>query len=309
VKIFLSWSGARSRAMAEALRGWLPLVLHYVEPWSSGRDIPAGERWSAEISSELEKTNFGIICLTKDNLSAPWIMFEAGAISKAVSIASVCPYLLGADNTDITSTEPLAQFQAKKAEKGSTLELVQSINKKSATAVEEPQLEKLFEVLWPQLEQKLADIPGGTAQPDRPARSQPEILEELVETIRTVDRRLDQLENTMGLMQRAALAEGPAMLRQMSRRKTSRKPISIRIALRGTQYEEGSEFSFVPSLSGSFAEEVAELLGLDPDTASIGWELRDPKTNKELTFYDAGQIYSHFGDSPPVLLLQEGIPF
>lgn len=32
MKIFLGWSGERSKALAEAMREWLPLVLHYVEP-------------------------------------------------------------------------------------------------------------------------------------------------------------------------------------------------------------------------------------------------------------------------------------
>jgi hypothetical protein len=35
VKIFISWSGDRSHQLAQALHGWLPLVLPYVEPWLS----------------------------------------------------------------------------------------------------------------------------------------------------------------------------------------------------------------------------------------------------------------------------------
>jgi hypothetical protein len=79
VKVFISWSGERSWMMAEALRGWLPLVLYYVKPWVSGKDIQAGERWSLEVGKELEESNFGILCLTKDNLDAGWMLFEAGA--------------------------------------------------------------------------------------------------------------------------------------------------------------------------------------------------------------------------------------
>lgn len=32
MKVFISWSGERSQALAQALRDWLPLVLHFVEP-------------------------------------------------------------------------------------------------------------------------------------------------------------------------------------------------------------------------------------------------------------------------------------
>jgi TIR domain len=101
VKVFLSWSGERSRIMAAALRDWLPLVLYYVRPWVSGKDIQAGERWSLEVGKKLEESNFGILCLTKDNLNAPWMLFEAGALSKAISTAAVCPYILDAEFREI----------------------------------------------------------------------------------------------------------------------------------------------------------------------------------------------------------------
>src|ERR1044071_5524752 len=101
MKIFLSWSGERSKSVALALRAWMPLVLHYVEPWLSDKDIAAGDRWSLEVGKELEQSNYGIICLTRDNLDAPWVLFEAGALSKALSAGSVCPYLLDTDFRDI----------------------------------------------------------------------------------------------------------------------------------------------------------------------------------------------------------------
>ena len=44
MKVFISWSGTRSKALANALHKWLPMVLQYVEPWVSDSDIDAGER-------------------------------------------------------------------------------------------------------------------------------------------------------------------------------------------------------------------------------------------------------------------------
>ena len=67
MKIFISWSGLRSQALAEALRDWLPLVLHYAEPWLSKSDIKSGDRWSIEVAKELQETNFGVICVTREN--------------------------------------------------------------------------------------------------------------------------------------------------------------------------------------------------------------------------------------------------
>ena len=112
MKIFLSWSGERSKSLATALRDWLPLILHYAQPWLSDKDISAGDRWGLEIGKELEESSFGIICLTQENLGAPWILFEAGALSKIVLVNSVCPYLLDVEYSDIGG--PLSQFQAKR---------------------------------------------------------------------------------------------------------------------------------------------------------------------------------------------------
>src|SRR5438309_2275444 len=61
MKVFISWSGERSHALAMALRDWLPLVLHYVEPWLSEADVAAGDRLAQAVAKELESSNFGII--------------------------------------------------------------------------------------------------------------------------------------------------------------------------------------------------------------------------------------------------------
>src|SRR4051812_34315853 len=79
--VFLSWSGQRSKAVAEELERWLRQVIQTVEPWIS-TDIDKGLRWGPELSDRLEGSKIGIICLTKDNLDTRWILFEAGALSK-----------------------------------------------------------------------------------------------------------------------------------------------------------------------------------------------------------------------------------
>src|SRR6266700_7074493 len=107
MNVFISWSGSRSRAVAEALSEWLRKVIQVVEPWIS-IDIEKGARWSPEIAERLEHSNVGIFCLTRDNLAAPWILFEAGAISKKKG-AHVCTFLLDLQAADVEP--PLGQFQ------------------------------------------------------------------------------------------------------------------------------------------------------------------------------------------------------
>ncbi|RWR47594.1 toll/interleukin-1 receptor domain-containing protein [Sinirhodobacter ferrireducens] len=111
MKVFISWSGTRSRAVATALKDWLPIILEGIEPWVSDKDISAGERWAQSVAGELEAANFGIICITPENLNADWILFESGALSKSMQDARVIPLLFDLDFSDISG--PLAQFQAK----------------------------------------------------------------------------------------------------------------------------------------------------------------------------------------------------
>src|SRR5262245_10836217 len=94
MKVFLSWSGERSKSAALMLRQWLPDVIQSIEPWMSAEDIDAGARWNSELTNKLAETRFSVICLTKDNQQAPWILFEAGALSKTIEKTYVIPYLI-----------------------------------------------------------------------------------------------------------------------------------------------------------------------------------------------------------------------
>jgi TIR domain-containing protein len=114
MKVFISWSGAKSGALAETLRSWLPDVMQVVKPWMSRSDVEAGARWNRDIDKQLEETNFDIICLTKSNCNAPWILFEAGALAKTIANSFVCPYLIDMNPSDVPNG-PLTQFQAKRA--------------------------------------------------------------------------------------------------------------------------------------------------------------------------------------------------
>jgi hypothetical protein len=169
MKVFISWSGKRSRDLAQALSDWLPTMLHYVEPWLS-RDIGAGKRWAHEIAKELEVTKFGIICITRDNCASPWMLFEAGALSKFMQETRVIPLLLDMDLKEIT--DPLAQFQAKKVEKAGLADVVKAINQISEIKISESRLTSQFETLWPLLERKITAIPTTDTPAKQETRTQ-----------------------------------------------------------------------------------------------------------------------------------------
>lgn len=190
MKIFLSWSGDQSKAIAEALRDWLPKVIQSVKPWMSARDIERGARWSSDIAAELQDTQFGIICLTSTNLGAPWIHFEAGALSKSVDQSRVCPYLFKLEPSALVG--PLVQFNAAVCNKEDTLKLITSIN----NALEEPLssdgLSETFEMWWERLEQTLNAIPPDANQVlvERPER---DILQELLDLSREHNKQLNSI--------------------------------------------------------------------------------------------------------------------
>jgi len=187
MKVFLGWSGERSQAMAVALRDWLPLVLHYAEPWVSETDIAAGERWADAIATELDACNFGIVCVTPENLNSPWILFEAGSLSKSLENSRVIPLLLDLELSGIAG--PLAQFQAKKIDKAGVEEAVQSINKSAAEPVPEARAKQLFDALWSDLENKVLAIPA-PSEAAKPARTQHQILEDLVTSVRSLEAKV-----------------------------------------------------------------------------------------------------------------------
>jgi len=155
MKIFLSWSGKLSNAIAESLRDWLPQVINAVEPWLSSEDIQKGARWFDEVGASLEQTQFGIICLTNENLASPWVLFEAGALSKSITQSRVSPFLIDLKNSDLTG--PLSQFQTTLPTEGEVWKLINTINQSfpNGNAVPNAILQRSFKKWWPDLEAEI----------------------------------------------------------------------------------------------------------------------------------------------------------
>ncbi|MBZ9769874.1 toll/interleukin-1 receptor domain-containing protein [Mesorhizobium sp. CA6] len=153
-KRFISWSGAKSHVIANTLYTWLPVVLQSVRPFMSSEDLKKGGRWQADLTEELAKDSFGILCLTPSNLLAPWILFEAGALSKSVGDAQVAPFLVGVKPSELPP--PLTQFNAVAAEIGDFKRLLRDINARVGNdAVPVERVEKSVDGLWPKIEQEL----------------------------------------------------------------------------------------------------------------------------------------------------------
>jgi hypothetical protein len=188
MKVFISWSSSKSGSVAKALRDWLPQVINSVQPFVSASDIDSGSRWQAELASELDSTNYGIVCVTRDNQIAPWLNFEAGALAKAVvDRARVVPLAVDLPLSELKA--PLSQFQAQRADKGGLSAIVSSMNAAADTPLQEKLLTRAFEKWWPDLARELEQIEDD-ARPLAPAeqRTEREMVEEILETVRHLAR-------------------------------------------------------------------------------------------------------------------------
>jgi hypothetical protein len=191
MKVFLSWSGEVSHKVALILRDWLPSVIQDVVPYVSSEDIDKGTRWSSDIAGELEESSFGILCVTKGNLDAPWLCFEAGALSKTIDKSNVSPFLFNIKRSEVSG--PILQFQSTIFEKNDVFKLVSSVYAKSNNNLNEDRLKRTFDMWWPSLQEKMGGI---KESPPQPQLDQPEeidtsqILEEILELSRNNQRLL-----------------------------------------------------------------------------------------------------------------------
>jgi hypothetical protein len=217
--VFISWSGNRSKHVAEALREWLPMVLQVAKPFLSKKDIDKGSRWHIELANALETTKVGIVCLTPENPLAPWLLFEAGALSKTVDRGTVvCTYLLaGLQPSDVRP--PLSEFQATKAEKDETQQMLQSINKAIGSPLAEHTLNGVFDALWPMLEAKLSALPEPETNVP-PKRNLEDMISEVLDLSRTAAKSRESVEfmerylPTLEVLMRVLEANVPPLVAQ-----------------------------------------------------------------------------------------------
>lgn len=194
--------------MAEAIGAWLPQVIQVIEPWFSP-DIEKGSRWTFELAAGLEQTQVGIICLTSENRQAPWLIFEAGALSK-MRHDLVCTLLLDLKPVDVEP--PLDWFQHTEVTQDDVRRLIDAINgavgRAGEKAVADGLLGRVYQKLWPELESTLLSLRSETA-PAGSVRTSRELIEEIVEHVRGL-RALPSPEGVGSAYYLRTAYEGPA---------------------------------------------------------------------------------------------------
>lgn len=147
-QFFISWSGEKSKSIAIIYREWLQDNFK-IETWLSIEDIECGKVWYKEVLKALKNISFGLFFITKENWDAPWINFEAGAISKGYIDNNVC--IINIDIDDIPEHSPLRHFQKVKFEKEAICRLTKQILEKT-DGYDKDEFMKTFEKVWPSLD-------------------------------------------------------------------------------------------------------------------------------------------------------------
>lgn len=208
--VFISWSGNLSQEVAAFLSSWIEDVLQGVRCWYSADDIDKGSIWYGAIEEGVSSTRVGVICLTRENMNAPWILFEAGALSKGLTKARVCPLLIDLTTLDVTG--PLSHFNLTMPNAEDMMRLLKTINASSDNGLDEARLERSFERWWPEFLNRFAEILKNQSDktPQRP-RHIHELLSEILETTRTIQRALPATTQSAFDEARSAFTKGPAV--------------------------------------------------------------------------------------------------
>jgi hypothetical protein len=194
-KVFISWSGQQSQAVAAV---WLDLIsetFDSVEPFMSEENIGAGERGLAKIATELAGTSFGIIVVTQENQKSPWLNYEAGSLSKDVDdqTVRVAPSLVDFERkTDVTG--PIGQFQASLLNREGVEYILVEIAK--IVGADEASIRKRLTNSWRE-EYETRFNSAKTAGGDEPVaqrRGNDEILDEILTIVRELARSPMQSE-------------------------------------------------------------------------------------------------------------------
>jgi len=190
MKVFISQSGPKSLTLGQAMQTFVRRLIPGSEPWLSPSGIEKGTRWISELTESLEGAAAGLICLTPHNLTAPWILFEAGVLSHDRS-RRVWTFLLDVRNEQVGPQ--MGQFQATGTTRDDVLLMVKSMNEQIATAPRtEGDLEYTFNLMWPELETRIAEIRAMPAEGAPETRSLDLMVAELLGSIREINRQSDQ---------------------------------------------------------------------------------------------------------------------
>jgi hypothetical protein len=192
VKVFIGWSGERSKAFAEFLHRVLRTLSIGVSPWVSGPEIEEGARWQGEWRKAVEETEYAVLCVTPEAARSPWLHFEAGAFAKG-DTSRVVPLLIDMEGEDFDG--PLRVFPSRVVDFESMDELLRFLAGASETStLEGDEVTRAFLRWRPDFDAVMKDI-REQADPSslHTAREEP-TRSALMEMLGSLSRRLSEID-------------------------------------------------------------------------------------------------------------------
>lgn len=186
---------------------------------------------------------------------------------------------------------PLAQFQAKKAERTSTRELVDDINSGADRPLSPAQVSQLFDALWPMLESSLATLPVPPLEAVSGVKER-DVIEELVETTRRLERRIDALTDNVGSIVATKAAADALHV----------ETITVSVAGDFRAVKGISEFEIRPR--EDVVAHIASIAGVTPDGFGVEWFVRENHGGRILSRSDL-QNFASIGSATQLVTLTD----
>ena len=138
----------------------------------------------------LQRCTAGVVCLTPENQSDPWINFEAGALSNNLKEDkhAVCALLLDLTPADVKG--PLSQFQHTAANsKDDLFKMITTIASVTGSQLPQDAMRELFDRMWPDFEKTMNAAQALPVDDVPEKRKSDDKLDEILETVRAIQRQ------------------------------------------------------------------------------------------------------------------------
>lgn len=213
INIFITWSGedSLSHEVAQLLHGYLPKLHDRWVPFLSSHDLITGVSWIKGLFDNLQKSQFGILCLTQDALrDKPWVYFEAGAIAMRLEPTRqesprVVPLLIDLKPEQLPA--PLSLFQSCDCDLDGLERLVNSLSEVCGFSADTKSIVRdRLGIYWGPFEESLRDAAKRAKRKDKdskelPSRTHEDYLKEIVDLCRRSAASLDNLSQTQSQVQ------------------------------------------------------------------------------------------------------------
>ena len=183
MKLFISWSGDKSRKIAELLKILFHKVVQSLEPWVSSEDIETGSVWFSQICNEIREVCNSVIVVTKENKENPWIMFEAGALCRGDDTNRVNIVLVDLEPSEIRA--PLSAFNLVRADEDGLRRLMHNLNKRLLKEepdfpgkITEQELDEGFNHYYSDFKKKFDEVMIAYPKTEHKVKTESEIMQE-----------------------------------------------------------------------------------------------------------------------------------